>query len=95
MTRAKANAGSERARDERRSGGGPRMHGRTWHDHEQPHQIDRLTGGGHPGRGGGTALEAADERQGMGKHTGRKDKGASRVNERSPRGKGIKASSKR
>ena len=28
----------------------------------------------------------------MGKHTGRKDKGASRVNERSPRSKGISRS---
>ena len=90
MATPKAKAGSERARDERRSSGGPRMHGRKWHDHEQPHQVDRLTGGGHPsGPRGGAAMEAADERQGMGKHVGRKDKGASRVNARSPRGKGI------
>jgi hypothetical protein len=26
--------GSERHRDEARTGGGPRMHGRTWHDQE-------------------------------------------------------------
>lgn len=99
MTQAKAKPGTERYRDERRSGGGPRMHGRTWHDHEQPHDIEKLSGGGRAGkaraaRGGGrgTAMEGADERLGMGKHVGRKDKGAARVNERSPRGKGISRS---
>ncbi len=96
MTRAKAKPGGELYRDERRSGGGPRMHGQPWHEHEEPHDISRLTGGGKPkrggaarGGGGGTAMEAADERRGMGRHLGRKDKGASRVNEPSPRGKGI------
>ncbi len=96
MTPAKGKPGTERYRDERRSGGGPRMHGRKWHDHEQPHEIEKLSGGGRAGkarasRGGGrgTAVEAADERRGMGKHVGRKDKGASRVNERTARGKGI------
>lgn len=96
MTAPKAKPGSERGRDEQRSGGGPRMHGRKWHDHEQPHQVDRLTGGGHPsGPRGGAAMEAADERVGMGKHIGRKDKGSSRVNERPSRGKGLKAKSRR
>jgi len=94
MTAPKAKPGTERYRDEARSGG-PRMHGRKWHDHEQPHQVDRLTGGGHPsGSRGGPAMEAAEERQGMGKHIGRKDKGSSRVGERSPRGKGVKAKSR-
>lgn len=89
MTRAKAKPGTERYRDERRSGGGPRMHGQKWHDHEQPHDVERLSGGGRPSRARtGAAMEAADERRGMGKHVGRKDKGASRVDERSPRGKG-------
>ncbi|HSN26666.1 MAG TPA: hypothetical protein VLT45_10280 [Kofleriaceae bacterium] len=90
MTRAKAKPGTERYRDERRSGGGPRMHGQRWHDHDQPHDVERLSGGGRPSRGPRDAgLEGAEERQGMGKHTGRKDKGASRVDERTARGKGI------
>ena len=89
MTAPKEKPGTERYRDERRSGG-PRMHGRKWHDHEQPHQVDRLTGGGHPsGSRGGPSMEAAEERVGLGKHIGRKDKGSSRVNERASRGKGI------
>lgn len=96
MTASNVKQGSERARDEARSGGGPRMHGRKWHDHEQPHQIDRLTGGGHPaGARRGPSMETADERVGMGKHIGRNDKGASRVNERPSRGKGLKAKSSR
>jgi hypothetical protein len=33
-------------------------------------------------------MEGADERQGMGKHVGRNDKGSTRVNQPSRRGKG-------
>ncbi|MBV8756067.1 MAG: hypothetical protein JO257_02255 [Deltaproteobacteria bacterium] len=90
MTRAKAKPGTERYRDERRSGGGPRMHGQGWHDHPA-HDMDRVVGGGRASsKRRASATEAADERVGMGKHVGRKDKGASRINEPSPRGKGIK-----
>ena len=32
--------GSERYRDERRKSGGPRMHGRAWHDHEKPTESE-------------------------------------------------------
>jgi hypothetical protein len=37
---AKNVPGSERYRDERRNGGGARMHGRKWHDHEKPTESE-------------------------------------------------------
>jgi hypothetical protein len=37
-----AKPGSERYRDERRKGGGPRMHARGWHDHDEPHELERV-----------------------------------------------------
>ena len=39
-TSTKNKPGTERYRDERRKGGGPRMHGRDWHDHEQPKEFE-------------------------------------------------------
>lgn len=39
---AKDVPGTERYRDERRKGGGPRMHEREWHDHDEPHDLERL-----------------------------------------------------
>jgi hypothetical protein len=38
---AKSVPGTERFRDERRNGG-PRMHEREWHDHEEPHELERV-----------------------------------------------------
>jgi len=81
MTRANK-PGTERHRDEARRGGGPRMHGKQWHDHDDPHHLDRV------GKSRPDKMEAADDRQGMGKHVGRKEKGTTRVNQPSPRGKG-------
>jgi hypothetical protein len=37
---AKDVPGTERYRDERRKSGGPRMHGRKWHDHEKPTESE-------------------------------------------------------
>jgi hypothetical protein len=84
MTRAKDKPGTERHRDEAREGG-PRMHGRGWHDHEETHsaQLESLEA-----PDAVPEVEAADERQGMGKHIGRKEKGSARVDSASPRGKG-------
>ena len=39
---AKNVPGTERYRDERRKGGGPRMHSRGWHDHDEPHDLERV-----------------------------------------------------
>jgi hypothetical protein len=39
-TAAKDVPGTERYRDERRKGGGARMHGRKWHDHEKPTETE-------------------------------------------------------
>jgi hypothetical protein len=85
MTRGKDKPGTERYRDEQRTRGGARMHGRLWHDHGEAHSMEPeyLAGAD-------AVPEAlgADERQGMGKHVGRKEKGTTRVNQPSPRGKG-------
>ena len=59
------------------------MHGTQWHDHAEPHDMDRVR------HSRPAAMEAVDERQGMGKHVGRNDKGSTRVNQSSPRGKGT------
>lgn len=37
---AKSVPGTERFRDESRKDGGPRMHGRQWHDHDEPHDLE-------------------------------------------------------
>lgn len=37
---AKNVPGTERFRDERRTGGGPRMHARGWHDDETPRELE-------------------------------------------------------
>ena len=39
---AKDVRGTERYRDERRASGGPRMHQREWHDHDEPHDLELL-----------------------------------------------------
>ena len=81
MTRANK-PGTERHRDEARRGGGPRMHGKQWHEHTEPRDLDRVRSRHRP------AMEGAEEIQGMGKHVGRGEKGTTRVNSPSPRGKG-------
>lgn len=85
MTRAKDKPGTERFRDEQRARGGARMHGRLWHDHEEPRSFEREY---MAGADAVPEVEAAEERQGMGKHVGRKQKGATRVNVPPARGKG-------
>jgi hypothetical protein len=84
MSRPNDKPGTERHRDEAREGG-PRMHGRGWHDHDEAHSAE-LESMAAPDAV--PEVEAADERQGMGRHVGRGDKGASRVDQASPRGKG-------
>jgi hypothetical protein len=61
------------------------MHGRGWHDHDEAHSAE-LESMAAPDAV--PEVEAADERQGMGKHVGRGEKGSTRVDEASPRGKG-------
>jgi hypothetical protein len=74
----KVKPGSERFRDERRTARTPRMHGRTWHDHDEPREIrpnpeelaelDALP-----------EAESSGEREGMRKgHVARKTKGKTR-----------------
>ncbi len=92
MTRANDKPGTERFRDERRTRGGARMHGRLWHDHDEPRSLEREY---LAGADAVPEVEAADERQGMGKHVGRKAKGTTRLDQASPRGKGKPGMNKR
>lgn len=77
--------GTERHRDEARSDGGPRMHGKEWHDDDGPRDLERVADQDTEE----APAEAAQEEVGMGKHIGRGEKGAARVDEASPRGKGT------
>lgn len=58
---AKSVPGTERYRDEQREEGGPRMHGRQWHDHDAPHELPRESM---------TALDAAPDVESGGARTG-------------------------
>jgi hypothetical protein len=58
---AKSTPGTERYRDERRSGGGPRMHGRKWHDHDNPRDLEPA---------GASAAETITEGEHGGAHAG-------------------------
>ena len=61
-----ARKAGERARDEQRHVGTPRMHGRRWHDHDEPHPLPPVDI--RPDSSGLDALpeaEAAGEREGM------------------------------
>ena len=89
-TKRAKNLGSERYRDENRVGG-PRMHGRRWHDHEAPRDIEPEVLAA-----GDAVLEAegGGERTGMGRgRVERKTKGRSRQLPPS-RGKGPKKRSR-
>lgn len=89
MPRKQSNRGTERYRDEKRAGGGPRYHAERWHDHPEPRVME-------PETADLDALpeaEAAPERAGMGKHfTQRHAKGHSRLAqpEQPPRKPGAK-----
>jgi hypothetical protein len=58
------NIPGERARDERREGGGPRMHGRDWHDHDTPKPLEpeRVAG-----QDAAPDVESGGDRSGMGR----------------------------
>jgi hypothetical protein len=57
-------AAGERLRDERRKDGGPRMHGRQWHDHDEPHELERVAD--NAGADAVIESESGGERTGMG-----------------------------
>lgn len=84
----KSKPGTERRRDEQRRDGGPRMHGRDWHDHDELRDLQRERA---------TALDAvpevegAPERVGMGRGRGAPYRNTSGRRElsRTPRGKGV------
>lgn len=62
---AKNVPGTERYRDERRKGGGPRMHSREWHDHDEPRELEPLAVSA--ATEAVPEVEAAPERSGMGR----------------------------
>jgi hypothetical protein len=86
--------GTERYRDEQRAGG-PRMHGRGWHDHDEPHELERAD----LNEGIDAVLEAesSGERTGMGtRSTGARPEQTSERRKRSvPPSKGKRTQSKR
>jgi hypothetical protein len=88
MPRTRRTPGTERFRDEQRRGG-PRMHGRQWHDHDEPSnptpgdlEMEELDAR--------PQAESAPEQTGMGRgRLARKTKGVARQLEPSPRAKGT------
>ncbi len=59
---AKNVPGTERYRDERRKGAGPRMHSREWHDHDEPRDLEPI--------GESVGNEAVPEAESGPEHTG-------------------------
>ncbi len=84
----------ERARDEARKGGGPRMHGRNWHDHDKPKPLE-------PERVAGldsmTDVESSGDRTGMGRRSiaARPTQSRERRKRTTPVSKGIKTKASR
>ena len=60
---AKKVRGTERYRDERRKGG-PRMHGREWHDHDEARDLERVID--NAGKDALPEAESGGDRTGMG-----------------------------
>jgi hypothetical protein len=84
----------ERARDEQRASGGPRMHGRDWHDHDTPKplQPERMTG-----LDSMTDVESSGDRSGMGRRSiaARPTQSRERRKRSVPIGKGVKTKASR
>lgn len=86
--KAKNVPGTERYRDQRRTGGGPRMHSRKWHDHEEPRDLEPLSES--VGNEARTRAESASERSGMGRRVDEREK----RKRMTPPSKGISRTSK-
>jgi hypothetical protein len=71
----------ERARDERRTSGGPKLHGRQWHDHETAKDFQPASKAG---------SSAIPEVEGGGEHIGMRRQAGARHKRMTPVGKGIK-----
>lgn len=70
--KAKDVPGTERYRDQRRTGGGPRMHARKWHDHDEPRDLEPISeSAGNEAR---LRAESAPERTGMGRRIEQREK---------------------
>ncbi len=84
----------ERVRDEARKGGGPRMHGRDWHDHDKPKplQPERVAG-----LDAATDVESGGDRAGMGRRAvaARPKQSREKRKRFTPAGKGIKTKASR
>jgi hypothetical protein len=86
---AKNVPGTERYRDERRKGGGPRMHARGWHDHEEPHDLERVAD--NEGNEAVIEAESGGDRAGMGRRRMKASgsQGRERRKRTVPPGKGL------
>jgi hypothetical protein len=91
---AKNVPGTERYRDERRKSGGPRVHEREWHDHDDPRDLERVANS--------EGFDAVIEAESSGERTGMHRRGiaarASQSHEKrkrsTPPGKGPKKSNR-
>ena len=66
---ARNKPGTERFRDERRKSGGPRIHGREWHDHDKPKALPPEY---MAGADAVPEVESSGEHMGMNRRTRRK-----------------------
>jgi hypothetical protein len=88
--KAKDVPGTERYRDERRKGGGPRMHARGWHDHEEPRDLERVADS--VGNEAVPEVESGGDRAGVGRRRVQRatPQGKARRKRTTPVGKGPK-----
>jgi hypothetical protein len=79
----------ERARDEARKGGGPRMHGLAWHDHDSPKPLDRER---MAGLDAAPEVESGGDKTGMGRRAvaARPTQSREKRKRFTPAGKGIR-----
>ena len=92
---AKNVPGTERYRDERRTGGGARMHEREWHEHDAPHDLERVANS--EGFDAIPEVEASGERAGMRRKQAQtpQSQGGERRKRSVPPSKGPKRGAKR
>ncbi len=89
MPAAKNKPGTERYRDERRKDAKPKMHGRQWHDHDKPKDIEPAATAGADAV---TEGEGSQDKAGFGRRRANAKTSQGRVRRKrmTPVGKGIK-----
>jgi hypothetical protein len=87
---AKNVRGTERYRDERRSDDLPKMHGREWHDHDEPREVESVANS--EGADAVVEAESGGDRTGTGRRQteARAVQSQERRKRTVPPGKGVK-----